>query len=53
MFLDGPNGRPREAVHVLFAGEHVRRDYVEAAPDLTEIEKLEAFRVLAFEVVLS
>jgi hypothetical protein len=49
MFLDGPNGRPREAVHVLFAGERVRRDYVEAAPDLTEIEKLDAFRVLAFE----
>lgn len=49
MFLDGPEGRPREAVHVLFAGERVRRDYVEAAPDLTETERLETFRVLAFE----
>ena len=49
MFLDGAEGRPREAVHVLFAGERVRRDYVEAAPDLTETERLETFRVLAFE----
>ena len=49
MFLDGPNGKPREAVHVLFAGERVRRDYVEAAPDLNETEELETFRVLAFE----
>src|SRR5260370_37016902 len=24
MFLDGPTGRPRDAVHILFAGEKVR-----------------------------
>src|SRR5205085_7304276 len=27
MFLDGPNGRPRDAVHILFAGEKVRPQY--------------------------
>src|SRR5712671_5988010 len=27
MFLDGPNGRVQEAVHILFAGEKVRPDH--------------------------
>src|SRR3954447_9970222 len=32
MFLDGPNGRPRDAVHILFAGEKVRAHYSVPAP---------------------
>src|SRR5687767_6589453 len=28
MFLDGPDGRPRDAVHLLFAGEKVDPRYV-------------------------
>src|SRR5436190_21257353 len=27
MYLDGPTGRPRDAVHILFAGEKVRPHY--------------------------
>src|SRR5213080_3537527 len=34
VFLDGPNGRPRDAVHVLCAGEKVRPDDSTAAPDI-------------------
>ncbi|MEX2317248.1 MAG: hypothetical protein WD669_08855 [Pirellulales bacterium] len=49
MFLDGPGGRPRDAVHVLFAGEKVRQEYSEAAPSLNLTEKYDAFRVLGFE----
>lgn len=49
MFLDGPQGKPREAVHVIFAGEKVRKEYVAPAPEVTDTEKLDAFRVLAFE----
>jgi hypothetical protein len=49
MFLDGPQGRPRDAVHLLFAGEKVRPQYTEAAPDLNVTERHEAFRVLGFE----
>ncbi len=33
MFLDGPNGRPRDAVHLLFAGEKVQQAYSAPAPD--------------------
>jgi len=49
MFLDGPEGRPRDAVHLLFAGEKVRQHYVEAAPDLKLTDTHEAFRILGFE----
>lgn len=49
MFLDGQDGRPREAVHLLFAGEKVRPDYFEPAPDLTLTDRHEAFRVIGLE----
>src|SRR5438067_2205429 len=38
MFLDGPSAKARDAVHVVFAGEKVRPEYSEAAPDVTESE---------------
>jgi hypothetical protein len=47
MFLDGPDGRPRDAVHLLFAGEKVRPHYAAAAPDLAAIEQDEAYKLLA------
>lgn len=48
-FLDGPNGKARDAVHVIFAGEKVRQEYTEPAPDVTSVERHEAFNVLALE----
>lgn len=49
MFLDGPNAKARDAVHVVIAGEKVRPEYEAAAPDVTESEKRELFRVLTLE----
>jgi hypothetical protein len=49
LFLDGPQASPREAVHVLFAGEKVQPDYLLPTPDVTESEAGEHFRVLALE----
>jgi len=49
MFLDGPSGRPRDAVHVLFAGEKVRQEYSEPAPTLAAIDKHESHNLLALE----
>jgi hypothetical protein len=34
MFLDGPQGKARDAVHVLFAGEKVRPDDLYPIPDI-------------------
>lgn len=34
MFLDGPDAKARDAVHVLFAGEKVRAEYLEPVPGI-------------------
>lgn len=46
MFLDGAEGKFRDAVHVIFAGERVRQDYVATAPDVSESESAEEYRVI-------
>src|SRR5580692_1404244 len=51
MFIDGPQGRPSEAVHILFAGEKVRRDDEHALPDLDESERAVDFQVAALEAL--
>ncbi len=38
LFIDGPQGSVRSAVHILFAGEKVRPDYALPAPEVTECE---------------
>jgi hypothetical protein len=52
MFLDGPRGRPRDGVHVLFAGEKVRPEYSLAAPEVTETEQGPKFRLLNLEALV-
>lgn len=49
MFLDGPNGRPRGAIHVVFAGEKVRPDDVTPSPDAAESEPAAQFQVVSLE----
>lgn len=48
-FIDGPDGSPRDAVHLLYANEKVRPDYVEPSADVTETESADSYRVLALE----
>ena len=52
MFLDGPSARARDAVHVVFAAEKVRPDYVAPAPDVSESEQTESFRLLTLEALV-
>jgi hypothetical protein len=35
MFLDGPDAKARDAVHILFAGEKVKQDSIEPSPDVS------------------
>src|ERR1700722_13906300 len=35
MFLDGPDAKPSESIHLLFAGEKVRADYPLPSPSLS------------------
>ena len=52
LFLDGPEAKARDAVHVIFAGERVRPDYAEAAPSLSEAQNLEGLSVLSLEALV-
>jgi hypothetical protein len=54
MFLDGPDAKPRDAVHVVIAGEKVRPEYVEVVPDVGESEKPGEgkIRVLSLEALV-
>jgi hypothetical protein len=47
MFLDGPDGRPRDAVHLLFAGEKVKEIYSEPAPSLADVDRNELHKMIA------
>lgn len=49
MFLDGPNAKARDAVHVLFAGKKVREEYAEPVPEIDQYEWIEDARTLPFE----
>lgn len=48
-FLDGPGGKARDAVHVIFAREKIRPEYVAPAPDVTEVESTTSFRLLQLD----
>jgi hypothetical protein len=52
LFLDGPDAKARDAVHVIFAGEKVRLDYAVPAPDVLESEPAEEFRVLRLDALV-
>lgn len=46
LFLDGPDAKERDAVHLVFAGEKVRADDLLANPDVTDSIASDQFRVL-------
>ena len=49
MFLDGPNAKARDAVHVVFAGKKARPEYLEPVPDIDEYALIEDARTLPFD----
>jgi len=52
VFLDGPDAKPRDGVHVVFAGEKVRAHEPAANPDVSESEDDALFRVLSLEALV-
>ena len=52
MFLDGQNAKARDAVHIVFAAEKVRTDYAAPAPDVSESEDTETFRLLSLDALV-
>ena len=52
MFLDGPDAKARDAVHIVFAAEKVRPDYAAPVPDVSEAEETETFRLLSLDALV-
>ena len=52
LFLDGPEGSVRSAIHIVFAREKVRPDYPLPAPDVTESVAGPEFTVAALEALV-
>jgi hypothetical protein len=52
MFLDRPEAKARDAVHLIFAGEKVRPNYPQAVPDVSESEKTETFCLLSLDALV-
>ena len=52
VFIDGPEGKPSGGIHILFAGEKVRRDDEHPLPDLDESERAVEFQVANLEAVV-
>jgi hypothetical protein len=51
-FLDGPEAKARDAVHIVFAAEKVRADYAAPVPDVSESEATETFRLLSLDALV-
>lgn len=49
LFRDGPEGKPSEAIHLLFAGEKIRPDHPLPAPDIETVQAPANFPVIALE----
>lgn len=52
MFLDGPNARARDAVHIVLADEKVRPNYLTPAPSVTDSEKPDQFHVVTLRALV-
>jgi len=52
MFLDGSDAKARDAVHIVFAAEKVRPDYLTSVPDVSESEETETFRLVSLAALV-
>jgi hypothetical protein len=52
VFLDGAEGSVRSAIHVIFAGEKVRADYLLPAPEVAECEAGPDFAVPTLDALV-
>jgi hypothetical protein len=49
VFLDGPEAKVRDAVHILWAGEKAVPDAIEATPELGPTERGDGFELIPLE----
>ncbi|HUR53528.1 MAG TPA: hypothetical protein VMZ71_05335 [Gemmataceae bacterium] len=52
LFVDGPDGKPRDGIHLFFAGEKAKPDDPLPAAEMSETEQGTAFRVVSLEALV-
>lgn len=52
LFLDGPEAKARDAVHIVFAGEKVRPHEPLPNPEVTDSEPADRFRILSLPALV-
>jgi hypothetical protein len=52
VFRDGPDGKPSEGIHLLFANERIFGDDAILQPDTSDSEDMREFRVVSLEALL-
>ena len=53
IFVDGPHGKAREALHILFAGEPVKPADPAPAPELTAAQMLDGYRIMNLDRLIT
>ncbi len=53
LFLDGPDAKPRDAVHVVFANELVHAGEALPAPDVVDSEAAPEYQVLSLDALVT
>ncbi|MBL8794751.1 MAG: nucleotidyltransferase family protein [Planctomycetia bacterium] len=53
MFRDGEEGKPSEAIHLLFAGEKSRPDHLLPAPEIETVDNPADYRVLTLAALVA
>jgi hypothetical protein len=53
MFRDGPNGKPSEAIRLLFSGEKTRPDHSLPAPEIQTVDDAASVRVIIFNSLVT
>ncbi|MGI8604017.1 MAG: hypothetical protein ACR2OZ_13645 [Verrucomicrobiales bacterium] len=52
VFLDGPDAKVRDALHVLWAGEPITSESIQISPEIGESEPTEEFRLLNLDALV-
>ena len=53
IFVDGPQGKAREAVHILYAGEQVKPTDPVPSPGLETAERFEGYRIMDLDRLIT
>ena len=51
-FIDGPDGRPRDAVHLIFAGEKIRPTHPSPSADVSDAVPADEYTVVSLEALV-